>query len=69
MAKEYKVLNITERTRLSRSGSIEKVYHIEAESAGGTAFTLDLTEAETDPQRAAEILKAKAAQLDRVKGL
>lgn len=69
MSKDYTVKQITERARLAANGAIEKMYHIEAVSAGGTYFTLDLTEAETDPKRAAEILTAKAKQLDRLKEL
>jgi len=69
MATEYTVRDIKERSRLAADGSIEKIYHIEAVSAGGIYFTLDLTEAQTEPKRAAELLKAKAQQFDRVKAL
>jgi len=69
MSKDYTVKQITERAHLAPDGTIQKIYRIEATTAGGTFFTVDLTEEQTDPKRAAEILTAKAVQLDRVKGL
>lgn len=67
MAAEYVVKNITERSRLAGDGTIEKLYKIEALTAGGTYFSLELTEAQTDPKQAAIILKAKAKQLDAIR--
>lgn len=67
MAKEYAVQNISERSRLAVNGSIEKLYKIEAVTAGGTYFSLELTEAQTDPKQAAVILRDKAKQLDAIK--
>jgi len=69
MAAEYVVKSITERVRLAGDGSLEKIYKIEAVTAGGTHFSLDLTESQTDPKNAAIILKAKARQLDQLKEL
>jgi hypothetical protein len=67
MAAEYVVKNISERARLAGDGSIEKLYKVEAVTAGGTHFSLELTEAQTDPKQAAVILKAKAKQLDAIR--
>lgn len=69
MAAEYTVKQITERSRIAANGAIEKLYRIEAVTAGGTYFSLDLTEGQTEPKQAAVILKEKAKQLDAVKGL
>ena len=66
MADEYKVTKVTERARLSDAGTLEKMYHIEAQSKKGTPFTVDLSEEESQPEKAADILKAKALRLDRL---
>lgn len=64
MAAEYTVQKISERTRLTEKGDLVKVYHTEATTAAGTAFTMDLTEAEAVPKEAQKLLKAKAVELD-----
>lgn len=69
MGADYTVKQITERSRLAADGSIEKIYKIEAVTAKGTYFSVDLTEAQTEPKSAAAILKAKATQLDHLKEL
>lgn len=66
MATEYTVQKILERVRLTDAGALEKVYRVEATTAGGVAFTMDLTEVEAEPANAAKILKAKALSLDKL---
>ena len=66
MGKEYTVKKVLERTRLTQTGTLEKYYRIEAETARGTPFTADLTEEQAAPDRAAGILSAKAASLDQL---
>jgi hypothetical protein len=69
MAKEYVVKKITQRLRLAEDGMAEKFYTFEILSAGGTYFSIDLTEAQTDPKVAAGIFQAKAKQLDAIREL
>lgn len=69
MADEYTVSRVLERTRLTAANTLERYYRIEAQTAKGTPFTMDLTEEEAAPEKAAEILKAKAMSLDRLLAL
>ncbi len=64
MAAEYTVQKISERMKLTEKGDLVKVYHVEATTTAGTAFSMDLTEEQALPKEAQIILKAKATELD-----
>lgn len=68
MAEWGQVKRIMERTRLTERGDLERVYRVEAVTAKGTSFTMDLTEAESEPKKANQLLAAKAAKLDALLG-
>jgi len=69
MAKEYTVKHVAERVRLTKEGELEKIYHVVAKTAGDIPFTMDLTEEEREPEKAKELLAAKAMSLDSLLAL
>lgn len=66
MAKEYKVLSITEMVRPSDAGGVEKFYRHRVRTAGGTVFNVDIGERDWSPGKAAPILLAKAIEADEI---
>jgi hypothetical protein len=69
MAKRYTVQEIVERSTISRSGKVEKLYRVSATSESGTAFTVEIPEVEFTKEKVDKILVDKAALMDEVKKL
>lgn len=65
----YAVHKIQELPRLTDQGTVEKFLRISATTQGGTAFTLDIPDSSSDPKAVAQLLEARAKQLDAIKGL
>ena len=69
MAKLYKVDEITERTTITRSGALQKMYRVTATSQSGTVFTVEIPEAEFNKEKVDQVLTEKAAQIEEIKEL
>ena len=69
MAKLYTVDEVTERTTITRSGLIQKVYRVTATSATGTIFTVEIPESDFNKEKVDQILEDKAALIEGIKKL
>jgi len=69
MTAEYKVLRIDEMTRIGEVGGIEKYYRHSVKTKGGVVITVDVTEKDFTPEKAAPILLAAAQNTDKIKAL
>uniref|UniRef100_A0A6M3JXV5 Uncharacterized protein n=1 Tax=viral metagenome TaxID=1070528 RepID=A0A6M3JXV5_9ZZZZ len=69
MATEYKVLRITEMTRISEMGGLERYYRHTIKTKGDTSLTVDIEEKQFTAEKAAPILLKKAIEADKVLGL
>jgi hypothetical protein len=69
MAKIYTVNDITERTTISRTGEVQKVYRVSATSESGTVFTVEIPEADFNKEKVDKILTEKAALMEGIKKL
>ena len=69
MTTEYKVLKIDELTRVSETGGVEKYYRHQIRTKGKVILTVDIDEKDFTPEKAAEILTAKAANADKILAL
>ena len=66
MGKEYTVLKIDELTRVGEAGGIEKYYRHQIRTKGKVVLTVDIDEKDFTPEKAAEILTAKAVNADKI---
>ena len=66
MANEYKVLKIDELTRMSDERGIEHYYRHQIKTKGGMIKTVDISEADFTPEKAAPILLAEAQNADKI---
>jgi hypothetical protein len=69
MNKLYTVDDVNERTTITRTGLIQKVYRVTATSQSGTLFTVEIPEAEFTQEKVDHILKEKASLIDGIKKL
>jgi hypothetical protein len=69
MGKLYNVDDVTERTTISRSGLIQKVYRVTATTQSGTIFTVEIPEADFNKEKVDHILNEKASLIEGVKKL
>ncbi|MBA7573151.1 hypothetical protein ES708_14946 [subsurface metagenome] len=69
MDKEYRVLKIDEMSRLAEVGGIEKYYRHQIKTKGGVVLTIDITEKDFTPEKAAPILLAAATKADKILAL
>lgn len=69
MAKNYTVDDITERTTITRTGLIQKIYRVTATSPSGTVFSVEIPEADFSKEGVDKILSEKAALIEGVKKL
>lgn len=69
MSDIFTIKKMVERTRLTAEGAAEKYWRIEATTAGGTLFSIDLLDAQMQPAEVKKMVEAKAKQLDAIKGL
>jgi len=66
MGEKYKVLKIDELTRVGETGGIERYYRHQIKTKGKTILTVDIDEKDFTPEKAAEILTAKAVNADKI---
>lgn len=66
MERAYEVLRITELVRPSAEGGIEKYYRHTLKTRAGTVLTVDIGERDFTPEKAAPILKERAANADKI---
>ena len=66
MAAEYKVLTITEMVRPGEVGGVEKFYRHQIKTKGGIRLSVDISEDDFTPERAAPILLAAASNADKI---
>jgi len=69
MADWGKVLDITEYRTVGSTGKLERRYRIQAQSKGGTVFTVEVPEDMSTTEKADPVLKHRAAELDGIKKL
>lgn len=69
MAKNYKAVDVQERTMINKRGGVEKVYRVSAESAAGTAFTIEVPESEFTREKVDQLLTDKASLIDSIRKL
>lgn len=66
MGSDYKVLDITEMSRVADLGGVERYYRHRIKSAGGVVLTVDIDSADFTPERSRPILQAAAANADKI---
>ncbi|MCK9598674.1 MAG: hypothetical protein M0R06_06510 [Sphaerochaeta sp.] len=66
MERAYKVIKITELTRPSNRGGVEKYYRHTIETRGGTVLSVDIDAEDFTPEKAAPILAKRATDADRI---
>ncbi|KKN22383.1 hypothetical protein LCGC14_0915750 [marine sediment metagenome] len=66
MGEKYKVLKIDELTRVGETLGIERYYRHQIKTKGKTILTVDIDEKDFTPEKAAEILTAKAVNADKI---
>lgn len=69
MATEYKVLKVTELTRITNRKGIELYYQHQIETKGGIVLTVDIDQKDFTPEKVAPILKEKALNADKILAL
>lgn len=69
MAKEYKVLRITELTRASETGGVEQYYRHLIKTTGGVVLTVNINQAAWTDDVAAPILQKAAINADKILNL
>lgn len=67
MATEYKVLKITEMTRVTDVGGIERYYRHQIRTKWGTVLTVDIPEDDFTEEKVAPFLLKKAVTADKIK--
>ncbi len=66
MANEYKVLKIDELTRISDVSGVEHYYRHTIKTKGGVVLTVDISQEDFTPEKAAPILEKKATEADKI---
>lgn len=69
MAKEYVVLHIDELTRPDDIRGIKHVYRHTIKTAGGVVLTVEVSEEDFTPEKAAPILLKRAIEADKILAL
>ncbi len=69
MAQGYEVLKILEMPDMGEDGKFRKVYRHTIRTKGGTLLTVDITEADFTPEKAAPILAKRATEADKILAL
>jgi len=69
MADRRKIDKVSERMVLTEAGELQKIYHIQAITAKGIIFSMDIPEDETQPELVKEILGRRAGELDTLLAL
>jgi hypothetical protein len=69
MAEMFKVLGITERTRIGPGGNIERYYRHTIETRGGVTMTVDVDEKDFNAKAAKPILEKAALNAEGVLNL
>lgn len=67
MVAEYKVLKITEMTRVTDAGGIERYYRHQIRTHGGTVLTVDIPEDDFTEEKVKPVLLKKAITADKIK--
>ncbi|KKN28992.1 hypothetical protein LCGC14_0848580 [marine sediment metagenome] len=66
MGNEFKVLKIDELSRVSETGGLERYYRHQIKTAGGVVLTVNISEKDFTPDKAAPILSKKAIEADKI---
>lgn len=69
MPKSYKVDDVMERTTITRTGAVQKIYRVTATSQGGTQFTVEIPESDFNKEKVDQVLAEKAAVIDEIRKL
>jgi len=69
MADWGKIADVTEMTRLSKTGEIQKYFRVSAISADGINFTIDIPEKEIKIEKVDQLCRERAQYLDSIKSM
>lgn len=69
MAKLYSDVGVIERTEITPQGRVAKVYKVTAVTSSGTLFSVDVAEKDFSKEKVAEVLAAKAQEIEDIKTL
>ena len=69
MAKLYTVDDVMERTTITRTGLIQKMYRVTATSQCGTMFTLEIPEPDFNKEKVDQLLTEKASLIEGIRKL
>ena len=64
MADWGQIDKVRERHKMNVKGEMVKVFHVEATTAKGVPFSMDITDEELDPVKADEIMGKRAGEID-----
>jgi hypothetical protein len=67
MADWGKISDVTEMSRLSKTGEVQKFFRVSAVSTGGINFTLDVPEKEMKLEKVDQLCRERAQYLDSIK--
>ena len=69
MAKLFTDVEVFERTVITPQGKVAKVYKVTAVTSSGTLFSVDIAEKDFSKEKVAEVLAAKAQEIEDIKTL
>ncbi|MBA7587007.1 hypothetical protein ES708_29017 [subsurface metagenome] len=69
MAKLYSDVEVFERTEITPQGKVAKVYKVTAVTTSGTLFSVDIAQKDFSKEKVAELLAAKAQEIEEIKNL
>jgi len=69
MAKLFTDVEVFERTEITPQGKVAKVYKVTAVTLSGTLFSVDIAQKDFSKEKVAEILAAKAQEIEAIKAL
>jgi len=69
MSAEYKVIKITEMSKISETEGVIRYYRHTIETKGGTRLTVDIDEKNFTAEKAGPILHKRATEADKILGL
>jgi len=69
MGNEYKVLRITQMSRISDEGGIEHYYRHRIKTKGGIVLDVNVERKDFTPELTAPILQKEAQNADKIKAL
>jgi len=69
MAKLFTDVEVFERTEITPQGKVAKVYKVTAVTTSGTLFSVDIAQKDFSKEKIAEVLAAKAQEIETIRAL